>query len=96
MRSDFIRGALATAALSIFGVGLAVPAQAQKNVGYYELCDGQGFAAQAFAITAAGHTPVNLPDLTAAALAGIDVAFITNCENGGYTGFGGGEFRVRE
>ncbi|MCZ6699803.1 MAG: hypothetical protein O7D94_12795, partial [Planctomycetota bacterium] len=85
MRSEFIRGALATAALSFFGIGLVEPAQAQKNVGYYELCDGQGFPAQATAIIAAGHTPVNLSDLTAAALAGIDVAFITNCDNSGYS-----------
>lgn len=54
------------------------------SVGYYEMCSGQGNANQATPISAAGHTPVQLFDLAAADLAGVDVAFVTNCNNGAY------------
>ncbi|HZR81198.1 MAG TPA: hypothetical protein VFD92_08880 [Candidatus Binatia bacterium] len=54
------------------------------NVGYYEMCLGQGSPNQAPPITAAGHTAVNLTDVSAADLAGIDVLFVDNCDNGVY------------
>lgn len=60
----------------------AVPAV----VGYYDTYLGQGNPAQATPITAAGQTAVLLTDLTAADLAGVDVLFVQNPDNGGYGG----------
>lgn len=53
-------------------------------VGYYDMGLGQGHPAQVAPITAAGHTAVELFDLTAADLAGIDVLFVQNANNAGY------------
>jgi len=61
----------------------AVPAHA-LNIGYYELCFGEGQSSQATSISAAGHTPVQLFDLTPAELAPVDVIMIDNCENAFY------------
>lgn len=58
----------------------ASPAAA-LDIGYYEMCLGEGRASQATPITNAGHTAVKLTDLTAADLAGVDVAMVYNCEN---------------
>lgn len=61
---------------------LLAPAPAgAANVGYYEMCDGQGSANQVASIVAAGHTPVLLTDLAAADLAGVDVIYVQNCDN---------------
>lgn len=54
------------------------------NVGYYEMCNGAGQAWQVPPITTAGQTPVLLNDLTAADMTGVDVIFITNCNNFAY------------
>ncbi|MFA5941165.1 MAG: PKD domain-containing protein [Sinimarinibacterium sp.] len=56
------------------------------NVGYYEMCNGQGASYQVAPINAAGHTPVNVTVPDASQLAGIDVLFVTNCDNGGFGG----------
>jgi hypothetical protein len=52
------------------------------NVGYYDMVVGQGDPGQTAAITAAGHTPVNIVDLSPAELAGIDVLLVQNPSNG--------------
>jgi len=62
---------------------VAPSAQAAK-VGYYEMCNGTGGAGAAAAITAAGHTPVNVTTLNSATLSSLDILFVTNCNNGGY------------
>jgi cysteine-rich repeat protein len=54
------------------------------NVGYYEMCNGQGMSWQVPPITTAGQTPVPLFDLGPSDLAGLDVVFVTNCNNGAY------------
>lgn len=54
------------------------------NIGYYDMCFGEGPAYEAAPITNAGHTAVNLVDLTAAELATVDVLMIYNCDNGLY------------
>jgi hypothetical protein len=66
-----------------FGLAHASTARALQ-VGYYEMCQGEGSASQVAPVTTAGHTAVNLTDLTAADLAGIDVLFVDNCDNGSY------------
>lgn len=64
---------------------LALPGHAQAvTVGYYEMCSGSGDAVEATAITAAGHTPVNVIVPDAATLAPLDILFVTNCNNSGY------------
>lgn len=55
------------------------------NVGYYEMCSGHGMSWQVPPITTAGQTPVQLFDLRSSDLAGLDVVFVTNCNNGGYS-----------
>jgi hypothetical protein len=70
-------------AASAFGAVLATSSPAAV-VGYYEMCDEQGAAYEVAPILAAGHSPVLLTDLGPADLAGIDVLFVTNCDNGGY------------
>lgn len=50
-------------------------------VGTYEMCTGQGSPTHDPPILAAGLTSVVLNDLTSADLAGIDVIFVTNCDN---------------
>lgn len=51
------------------------------KVGYYEMCYGEGQAWAVTPITAAGHTPVYLADLSSSDLQGLDVLFVTNCSN---------------
>ena len=58
-------------------------AASAATVGYYEICAEQGLPEQAAAITTAGHTPVNVAIPDAASLAGLDMLFVTNCNNGG-------------
>jgi PKD repeat protein len=53
-------------------------------VGYYDMGHNEGIATQVAPITAAGHTPVQIFDLSAGELAGIDVLFVQNPNNGGY------------
>jgi uncharacterized repeat protein (TIGR01451 family) len=57
---------------------------AAAEVGYYDMVQGQGAPAQAPPITAAGHVPVQIFDLSAAELAGIDVLLVQNPSNGSY------------
>ena len=72
-------------ALAVVALALAVASPAQAlNIGYYEMCEGQGSALQPPPITATGHTAVNLLDLTAGDLAGVDVIFVNNCDNFAY------------
>ena len=73
--------ALAVVALALIA---SRPAHA-LNIGYYEMCDGQGSPNQLAPITTAGHTAVNLLDLTPAALAGVDAIFVNNCSNFDYS-----------
>ncbi|WP_238368650.1 cadherin-like domain-containing protein, partial [Mesobacterium pallidum] len=61
------------------------------NVGYYEMGTGQGANSQIASITAGGHTAVNILNLSAAELAGIDVLVIQNPSNGNYSS----EFRTQ-
>ena len=72
--------------LAVLGlVAAAMPALGlAKVVGYYEMCDGQGNANQASVITAAGQTAVNVLVPNASTLGGLDVLFVTNCDNDGY------------
>lgn len=72
--------------LAVLGlVAAAMPALSlAKVVGYYEMCDGQGNANQASVVTAAGQTAVNVLIPNAATLGGLDVLFVTNCDNDGY------------
>ena len=65
------------------------------TVGYYRITSGAGVADQVGPITAAGETAVQLTNLTAADLAGINVLFIDNPSNGSYAG-GGGEFLANQ
>ena len=68
---------------AILALGFAVGfgnAQAAQ-VGYYEMCKGEGNGWAVTPISSAGHTPVYLSDLTAADLNGLDVLFVTNCNN---------------
>lgn len=76
------RTTTATLALAVAMLALAASSPAHAlNVGYYEMCDGQGATRQVTPITTAGHTAVNLTDLTTADLAGVDVIFVNNCDN---------------
>lgn len=68
--------------LALFGL-LSTSVYGAK-VGYYEMYDGQGNSWAIAPITAAGHTPVYLSDLTAADLQGLDVLFVSNSDNQGY------------
>jgi hypothetical protein len=71
-------------ALLLAASAAAMPVAHAANVGYYELCDGAGRAVQATAISAAGHTPVNITVPDAASLAGLKALFVTNCSNDVY------------
>jgi hypothetical protein len=65
--------------------GLLISASAfAANVGYYDMSAGQGAANQVAPITTAGHTAVNIVDLSPAELSGIDVLMVQNPSNGGY------------
>jgi|GEM_PF-2146973 hypothetical protein len=70
-------------AFFLFIIVLATNASA-LNVGYYDMCDGQGDPNQVNSITIAGHTPVNLTDLSSTDLAGVDVIYVQNCSNNMY------------
>lgn len=72
-----ILGGIAAALLVLATAGNA----RALNIGYYDMCYGEGPSYQATPITNAGHTAVNLFDLTPAELATVDVLFINNCEN---------------
>jgi hypothetical protein len=80
-------GATARGAIGLLAAALlsGTPAIAAK-VGYYDLAAGQGVAAQATAITAAGHTPVLLSELSETTLASVDVLYAQNPSNSGYGG----------
>lgn len=65
--------------LALFGL-LSTSAFGAK-VGYYEMCYGEGRSWAIAPITAAGHTPVYLSDLSTADLQGLDVLFVSNCSN---------------
>jgi hypothetical protein len=56
-----------------------------ENVGYYDMSVGQGSPNQEASITAAGHTPVNIVDLSPTELAGIDVLVVQNPSNSSYS-----------
>lgn len=64
---------------------LAAPAFA-ANVGYYDMGAGEGVANQVAPISAAGHTPVQIFDLSPAELSGIAVLMVQNGSNGSYGG----------
>jgi hypothetical protein len=72
---SFLAGAAASIAVLFSGAALAA------NVGYYDMDEGQGNPEQVAPITAAGHTPVDIVDLSPAELAGIDVLFVQNPDN---------------
>ena len=80
-----ISTALAAAAIGLAALATPVTAQA-GNVGYYEMCTGTGGTGHAAAITAAGHTPVNVEVPDAATLSTLEGLFVTNCNNSGYGG----------
>lgn len=54
------------------------------RVGYYDMSDGQGDANQVAGIVANGYTAINIFDLSAEELAGIDILVVQNPSNGGY------------
>jgi len=62
----------------------AVQSAYAANVGYYDMNAGEGSPDQVAPITAAGHTPVNMIDLSPSELSGIDVLFVQNPSNGSY------------
>jgi hypothetical protein len=66
------------------GDGSFGPGMMSQTVGYYDMTFGQGDPNQVAPILTAGHTPVQLFDLTAADLAGIDVLDVQNPSNGIY------------
>ena len=71
-------------ALFAFSLALGSVSAADKVVGYYEMGTEQGDPNQVAAITASGNTAVQLFDLTAGDLDGIDVLVIDNPSNGSY------------
>lgn len=73
------RGALVMALLGLLSTNVY-----GAKVGYYEMCYGAGQAWAITPITAAGQTPVYLSDLTSTDLQGLDVLFVTNCDNFSY------------
>jgi len=78
---------LATSVLAVLGAGgaLLIPGTSfAGNIGYYEMCSGQGEAWQASYITSAGHTPVQITVPDAPSLSGLNGFFVTNCDNDGY------------
>jgi hypothetical protein len=75
---------LCLASLGGIAALIAPTASHAANVGYYELCNGEGAAYQANAISAGGGTPVNITVPNAAQLTGINTLLVTNCDNGSY------------
>ena len=69
------------------GTILLMPLASQAaNVGYMEMCgDNNSATRHAAAITAAGHTPVQVTTPNAAALQGLAALSVTNCSNGDYS-----------
>ena len=70
-------------------LGLSDGAQAlvgDVRVGYYDMSSGQGVNAQLPGILANGYVAVNVLDLSAEELTGIDVLVVQNPSNGGYGG----------
>ena len=80
LRRIFYRTLAFGAAGAVIGLVTAQSAHA-LDVGYYEMCAGEGQVNQATAIAAAGHTPVDVLDLSPAELAGLDALFVDNCDN---------------
>jgi hypothetical protein len=74
----FLKACAAVGALAFANITFAA------KVGYYDLCNGQGYSGQASVIVAAGHTPVNITTLTYSELSAVDALFVTNCSNGDY------------
>ncbi len=74
-------GGRGTSILLLVLVSLPVRA---ANVGYYDMSLGFGNSTQVAPITAAGHTAVQIQDLSASELATIDVLFVQNPSNSGY------------
>jgi len=72
---SFLKGAAAAGAVLVSGSLMAA------NVGYYDMELGQGSPDQVAPITGAGHTPVDIVDLSPAELSGIDVLFVQNPSN---------------
>lgn len=54
------------------------------NVGYYDMSVGQGNTTQEAAIITAGHTPVNIVDLSPSELASVSALIVQNPNNGNY------------
>ena len=73
-------------ALAAWGVAADVRAQSPINVGYYDMAAGVGIPKQVPPIVAAGFTPVQLSDVTAADLAGLHILFVQNPSTMGYAG----------
>ncbi|MDE2382787.1 MAG: hypothetical protein KGL71_11350 [Xanthomonadaceae bacterium] len=82
MKTQF--ATLTLAVLGGLGAMLMPGISQAANIGYYELCNGQGAAYQAAIITAGGGTAVNITTPNAAQLAGVSTLLVTNCDNGGY------------
>lgn len=74
---------LGAVAATVLVLGVAGNAHA-LNIGYYEMCLGEGKANQATPITAAGNTAIQLLDLSPAELSGLDALFVDNCSNEEY------------
>jgi len=69
----------------VFSLMFFTTAALAETVGYYDMSDGQGDTTdQEPPIIAAGHTPVQLFDLSPAELESIDVLMVQNPSNSGY------------
>lgn len=72
-----------TAVLLLGATTLATPVFG-ANVGYYDVTSGEGSPNQVAPITAVGHNPVQVFDLSPAELSSIDVLMVQNSNNSGY------------
>lgn len=70
--------------LGVVLLGLVSTAAEAAKVGYYAMCYSEGRPWAVAPISAAGHTPVYLADLSTADLNGLDVLFVSNCSNNYY------------
>lgn len=61
------------------------PGDGKLRVGYYDMSSGQGVSSQVDPIVTAGHTPVQIFDLTPEELSNIDVLLAQNPNNNGYS-----------
>lgn len=55
-----------------------------KQVGFYDMSAGVGLSYEVAPIVAAGGTPINIDDPSAAALANLNVLWVDNPDNGGF------------